>query len=389
MDNEPSSPGDASGQLNPALQSVIDNAQTDSGKSWLADAANAVQTYLTRKAVVANSAAAADEFTNNLKDTSDGLVNLVQTDPSAIDLALGLASHTVNGLVSQHQHLDDDTRAGAAAPLIGDMQTEIAHAGVQRLAELNRDDAIAAIDKYGDYLPDDHQAALRQYADIQQGLRQQDAAAQQTQAAHDAALAGYSAASNHLASFTDQDTGGFRAQPGFLSNLMSDTSIAMPTKMALQAGYSMLTRNGDVPQSNPHVAADFLQRIGSDNPPEQGEIMSHLGTGLTINDATFINGLLAPANPQRKADLRTLSDTITQAQGMLASNLNGPGGRVAFGKFTNWLLPALQRGANLTDLMADNRIQQFAPSASDAVEGLPKPMMRLPLGMIFGSAANG
>lgn len=388
-DNESSYPGDSSGQLNPALSSAIDAVQSPVAKQWTADAANAVQDYLTKRSVVADNAAAGDEFVSNLHDTTQALTGLVQADPGAIDLALGLASHTVNGLVSQHQHLDDDTRAGAATPLINDMQTEIAHAGVQKLAEVDRGAAYAAIDQYKDYLPDDHQAALRGYADLQEGLRGQDQMAVARQQQRDTALAGYAAASQHLASVTDPDTGQFRAQPGFLSNLISDQSIAMPTKLAIQAGYSMLSRNGDMPQSNPHVVADLLTRIGSDDQPQQGEVFAHLGTGLSVRDASFINSLLGPADGQRAADLRTLSDVVSQARDTLGSQLNGPGGQVAFGRYINWLTPALQRGANLTELMDNNRLQQFAPTPADGVAGLPKPVVRPPLHAIFAGASVG
>lgn len=387
-DNETGYPGDASGQINPALASVVDNLQTGSGKQWGSDAADAIQTYLTQKAVVAQSNAAADEFTSNLHDTGTGLQQLVNQDPGAIDLALGLVSHTVNGLVSQHQHLDDDTRAGAAGPIIDEMQTQVAHAGVAKLAELNKQDALDALDKYSDYLPQANQDQLRHYADIQENLRGQDAIDVANQSARDAALNGYAAATQHLGSFTDPDTGGFRAQPGFLAKLMGDASLAPPTKLALQAGYSMLARGGDVPQSNPHVAADLLTRIGSDQPPEQGEIFSHLGTGLSIPDASFLNSLIGPADPQRKADLRTLGDVVGQARDALATRANGAAGGAAFGRFTNWLMPALQRGANLTELMADNRIQQFAPTPADHVDAMAKPLFRPSLPAVFGSAAG-
>jgi hypothetical protein len=389
-DNETDYPGDASGQINPLLQQVSNSVTDPTAQQWVSDGSNAIQNYLTHKAVVADNAQAADQMQTNMADTKDGLASFVRADASTpgIDLALGLASHYVNGVVSQHQHLDDDTRAGIAGPLIDHMQTEITHAGIQAIADRDKGEAYDAIDKYDQYLPAGHADALHTYADHQEMFRGQDIAAMGRQKVQDDALAGYQAATQHLASFTDPDTNSFKAQPGFIQDVMGDHTLAPATKLSLNAGYQALTRNGDVPQSNPHVAADLLSRIGSDNPPQQGEIISHVGSALTLNDASFFNSLIGPADPQRKADLRTLSDVVGQAHDQLATRANGAAGVSAFGRFTNWLTPALQRGANLTDLMADNRIQQFAPTPAEHVDSMQKPAMRPSLHSIFATAAG-
>ena len=390
-DNESQYPGDASGQLNPALQSVVDTMQTGPGQQWTADGANAIQDYLTKKAVVAENAQAADEVQTNMNETRRSLTQFVQTDPSpdAIDLALGLASHAVNGVVSQHQHLEDDQRSAIAAPIIADMQNEIKHAYIQKLSELDQGEAYAAIDKYAPGMPDGHPEALRAYADAQAVFRTQDAVATRRQQLKDTALQGYAAATQHLNSITDPDTNQFTAQPGFIANMMNDQTLALPTKLALHAGYNQLMQNGDTPQSNPRIVADLIARIGSDTPPQQGEILSHLGGPLSLSDASFLNGLIAPAAPQRRADLRTLADTVSQARDTLQTPANGIAGAAAFGRFVNWLTPALQRGGNLTDLMADNRIQQFAPRPVDMYNAIATSGPRPPLHMIFAGAANG
>ena len=365
-DDSSAFPGDASGHLNPALAQFVGAQQTDAGKDWADAAVNRVQDYLTQKAVVAQTQQAGDDFVNNLATAKQGLVGMVQSDPGTTDLALDLAGHTVQGLVAQHGNLSDEDRSSATDSLIHHMHAEIAHAGVQRLAEIDKPSALTALGRYSDLLPDDQVGALRQYIDVQEGLRGQDNAAMAGQGYLDAATAGYQAASSHLASFTDPDTAGFRAQPGFLSNLAGDQSISLPTKLALQHGYTQLAQNGDAPQSNPHVAADMLMRLGSD-PPAQGEIMAHLGSNLTVNDATFLNGLIAPATPQRRSDLRLLSDTVIKARDTLTADKYGGAGTAAFGKFVSDLMPQLQRGANLTELMDGNAIQKYAPTWQDYV----------------------
>ena len=357
-------PGDSSGQINPALQALSSGMQTGMGKAWTNIAVNRVQDYLTAKSVALDNQNAGDEFVQNINNVKTGLVTLAKADPGAIDVSLDLAQHTVNGIVDQHSHLDDDTRAGLASQLTDHLQTEIAHAGVQRLAEMDRDAANAAIDKYSSILPEDQQAALRTYANVQHNLRQQDTFAAQVQQQKDAALAGYHSASTYVNGLLDEH-GDFAAPPGFMSNLVADPSLAPDTKLALRAGYQALQTYGDPHASDPHVVAGLIDRMASPDKPAQAEIMAHLGSGLRVNDAAFLNGLLGPKNPQQQADLARLADTVKQARATLASSLNGDAGNAAFQRYTSWLLPALQSGANLTDVTAGNRLQQFAPTAAD------------------------
>ena len=56
---------------------------------------------------------------------------------------------------------------------------------------------------------------------------------------------------------------------------------------------------------------------------------------------------------------------VQQARDTLAHPANGRAGDAAFGRFVNWLTPALQRGANLGELTGDNQLQRFAPTKND------------------------
>jgi hypothetical protein len=362
-DDAPAYPGHQSGLVDPALQQVVDNQSTDMGSAWSGVAANRIQDYMTAKAIAQQNEAEGQQFTQNLADTKGNLIQAVKNDPGAMDLSLDLASHTVQGLVDQHQHLDDDTRAGIASDLTSDMHGQIVHAGIQRLAEIDQPAALAAIDKYGDKLPEGQADDLRQYADTQDSLRQQDAQAAAQQSQKDAATAGYHAASTYLHSLMD-DNGRFAAPQGFMSSVVADPRIATETKLALRAGFQNLHQSGDAPSSDPDTVHDLITRIASPNQPAQFEAIAHVGSNLTVNDAAFINGLLGPKNPAAQADVGQLADTINQAKQTLAHPMNGDAGQAAFGRFTNWLLPALQRGGSLADVTANNVVQRFAPTAA-------------------------
>jgi hypothetical protein len=378
-------PGDASGFNNPTLQNFVGNMQTEEGRAWAAKSADRIQNYLTTQAIAKQNQAAGDAFVNNMAQTKAGLVNLAKSDPNAIGLALGLAKDSVDGIVGQHQHLDEDTRNGVASDLTSHMQTEIAHAGLQNLAETDRETFNRGMDAYGSFLPDDQKAALSQYADVQHGLRLQDTAAQQRQQIKDTAVAGYNSATTYLSAMVDPTTQGYRAPPGFAAKLISDPSLSAPTRLALHAGYGLLNQNGDPPSSDAGVLSDMVSRIASDDPPQQGEVISHLGTGLRVADASYLNTLLGPTNPQQDANIDGLAKVFKDAQSTLAAPENGPAGKGAFQRFTDWLMPAVQSGVPVNDLMANNRLQAFAPTADDAAKAVASPQQQ-PLDQVF--AAN-
>jgi len=360
-------PGDSSGHLNPALQQFVGAQDTPMGKAWAGVAADRVQTYLTARSNALDAENSAQAFQNNMTSTRDGLVNLVKSDPGATDLALDLAQHSVNGVTDQHGHLDPDARSGAANDLIQHFQSEIAHAAVQSLAEKDKDAALQALDRYGKYIPDDQQGGLRLYAQVQDELRAQDGNAQQLQAMRDKAAAGYNSATSYINAMRDPTTGEFRSPPNYLQQLVADPSLATPTRLALHSAFNMLTRNAGEVQSSAPVVHDFIQRIADPNTPtpQQGEIISHLGSGLSVGDGAFLNHLLGPADPQRRADIRQLADTMQQAQETLAHPANGSAGQAAFQRFTSWLVPALARGLNLNELTQGNYLQRFAPTVRD------------------------
>lgn len=259
-------PGDASGQINPALSQVVTQQTTPEAQQWTADAANRIQDYVTQRAILSQNQTADQQFTQNLTDTRDALVGMVQRDPGAMDLAMDLGTHTAYGLASQHENLGEDLQSQAASGLESDFHTAIVHAGIQKLAETDKGQALEALDKYGDYLPPEEKGALANYAEVQDNMRTQDTAAMTRQATIDASVQGYKNASGYLHSMIDPNTIGFRAPPGFLQNLLADTTVALPTRLALQAGYSMLNQNGDV-KSDPHIVTDFLLRIADNVTP--------------------------------------------------------------------------------------------------------------------------
>jgi hypothetical protein len=103
----------------------------------------------------------------------------------------------------------------------------------------------------------------------------------------------------------------------------------------------------------------------------QDELMHHIGTNLSLQDGVHLNAMLDPSlDMGSKQQVKALANTLNSAQSQIASPMNGPAGRAAYGRFTNWLMPALRGGGNLNDLLQGNRLQQFAPTGDDAMAGV-------------------
>jgi hypothetical protein len=489
-------PGDQTGHMNPALQGWADQFQTKAGSAYANDAADMVQNYLTSKAVATQNEVADQAFTQNMLSTRNGLVNMVKSDPGSTNLALDLAPLSINALLDQHGHMPDDQKQSVSDDLTGHFRTEIAHAGVVSIANLDHDAAMQALDQYKGLIPPDQQNTLRAYAAQQQFYRQADNAVAAQQQQKDLALHGYQNASDHLGSMIDEN-GNFRAPQGFLQTLSQDTRLSPMTKQALHVGYQNLNMYGDPAQSDPHVVANLVSRmagvwqpptladlqrpgrdainegagpigetliaaatggaagairaggtalaagaaegavvgapaatgaraaamgvgalenegstaipfgarfmdatagqaalrnttryvtapatfaatmLGGDNglgpvalaasrrqgPPQQSEVMSHLGTGLRASHAQFLNGLMAPASTQRAADIRQLAYMVNDARAQYGEH--GVAGDESFSRYVNWLLPTLMGGTSLGEIADMGAVQRFAPTWQD------------------------
>lgn len=99
--------------------------------------------------------------------------------------------------------------------------------------------------------------------------------------------------------------------------------------------------------------------------PDQGEIISHLGSGLSVRDATWLNDLNGPQHPNTQNGINQIADAFKQARDTLMTPANGGAGEQAYSRFVAWATPALQNGFPVANLLSDNRLQQFAPTVDD------------------------
>ena len=372
-------PGDASGHMNPELQKFMSSFQTPEGQEFAGKAASDVQDYLTARAIGKNAQDADNTLVTNLQDTKTALTGLVGDDPGAIPLALGLAKSGVQALADVHglpqEHVDD---------LVAHMHGEIVHNGISRLAEVDRGAATDAIDKYSDYLQPDQVTSLQHYAMTQEALRGEDARAAGLQNLRNAAQTSVTSGAGWLKSLTGDD-GGVTFPPGWSAQMFADPSMNVPTKMALHAAYLSLQHFGDPAQSDPDILHSLVGRIADGAPPPQGEVLSHVGRGLTLADAGLLANSVGNLPPDKSADMQQLAGTLSAARGRIAGDANGAAGDVALNRFTKYLMTGIHSGQEITDLLGPNEeaFSRFQPTARDAAKAVVPSTPRVPLSAIF------
>ena len=391
-------PGHQSGQLDPTLAGFVDMFHTDNSRMWAANAVQRIQQHLTMRAVAQQNNKIGEDFVNNIAAFKGNLTKMVSDDPSSAGLALDLIKPTMQALAAEHPNLSDEDKASTAQSLTDHITNAVSYATVQSLAEKDEGHARSALQspRLSSALTDDQKSGLSDYIDNQATWRSQDAVASQQQALYAQAQNGYNRATAYLGKLTDPQTNSLQLPDNFGQNVMSDTAITNPTSAALHDAFSRLQQTGDPDKSNPTVVADFFKSVSDGNPPSQAELLSHVGSNLNLADAQYLNGMLAPRNEAQRQDSDAIHNTIDAMRNTLLTPDNGPSGQAAFGRFTDWLMPALRTGAASGTAVQDmldpehadtivDKLGQFQPTAQDAVPQTPD--VRPSLGAIFGQTA--
>lgn len=378
--------------VHPALQAKFRGFHTPEGQDWGAKAIAIIQAHNDARAIADQQSQRQQQFILNLDRTKQNLIGLVQKDPTALHMALQLASHTVDGLASTNPGLSEEDAAGAQDSVTSHMQQEIAHAAVRSMAGTSGPGAHAMLDRLGDVLPDADVAGLRQYTDNMTAIRQSDAQAQHMQL--QAAAVRYSGATSlqHLDQL-DGPNGELQFPPNWGQQMFSHPGLLNSDKAALWGAFDRLQKGGDAPSSDPSTIVSLLQRaaLAPSEPahPNMPDIISQVGNGLNVSDAKFLGGLIGPQPPQAREVTKLLADTVSGARDSIGNDN-------AFGRFMNWFLPATKAGTLDFDPASKNyaftpeRMDRFQPTGDDVIAPAVAnvdPATRPSLGDIFGGRA--
>lgn len=364
--------------------------QTPTGQAFAQEAQIRLNDYLTKRSIADENTAAGEAFTSNLDTMRQNYMGAVQDDPSFTHTALDLAHLGVSAMVgsvpgADPRHLDTISTG---------MQQDIARAAVHTLADQHEGLARDLLDtpRISDLLEGEHKD-LHEYITSQAIARHIDAQGAQKMAAQAANQRINDTAWGYMADMVDPDTGSIVHPPGWASKVMADPSLPSPLKAQLFDTYGRLQEQGDANASDPGVVGGVLRAVaGGTVAPAQ--ILPLAGSDLRAADAVYLARLAS--DPTLAGRAGEISSTLNIAQQALAPPENGPAGQAAYADFSNWVLGNARGGADLDPrsqdyLLAGNRLQQFAPRASDNVDAVVQvPIQdRRPLHDIFGGGKRG
>lgn len=379
--NAPNTP--APGAMNPTLDQFRQQFTDPDARAWADETATRLDDYAQRKQMADAATAAGNNFVSNLDQFKSGLVNMVQSDPFAVDTALSLVRPTVGAMVGNVAGHPQDQLADQHDQISTHIEQTIAGAAVRSMAERHEDTARTMLDKVGGLLDDNDRQALDSYIGVQARARDLDAAAQQRQQTQQQQTTEDATAWNYLGAMVHPNTGQVQFPPQWAQRVLSDQRVGPQASAQLINTYGDLWKEGDFQSSNPLLVHDVAQKIASADPPTLSDVVSRISQGMKAADAlTLATGTL-PQSEAAKIEFSQLAMTLDTAKRTLAPPENGPAGVAAFERFTNWLLPLYRSSGpgildpNSPDYLLSEKNgntsatfwHQFAPRLTDTVEG--------------------
>lgn len=370
---DPGSPGNS--QLAPWLADFREQA----GAGPLDDAIVGIQQHINQRTVADENAAEGNALVNNMASIKGGLVDLVTKDPTATDAALNFA-HQAVGAAVDHAGVPEDARDDTHSALAGDIQQSIAHAAVQRMAEISKPGAMSMLDKYGDHFSEDDRGAVSHYIDAMDAARGIDKDAQLAQAAGQQRAQSQANAFTYAQALLDPHTETVRFPDGWMQSVIKDTGVSPADKSALFDTFKTLRTTGDAEQSDAFLVHDLLRGMSSAVDPATREtVMANAGKSLRFADAQMLHGMALRNSPDATAEVSNLTSTIGQVRELMTGKSgveNGAAGAAAFQRYMNWLLPAYRQiGAEGLNPASPSYLLQhatpatYAPVAADLPRG--------------------
>ncbi len=371
-EDEEYAPPPPSATPSPALQQFRGAFTDPSAQKWATEATIRLNDYFQKRRLAAANTQAGQNFVDDIGQFKDGLVGMVRSDPVAVHTALDLVHPTMAALIGTMPNAPADA-ADHHAALSGEMQREIAAAAVTSAAERSEPLArhLLGNERIQGVLGDDAHQTLTRYTDLQAGARQADNEAQQQAADTAREHVGHQSALNYLNVLTDPGTGDLQFPDGWNQGVMADPRLPPAGKAAVSSIYTNLRQNGDAQQSDPFLVSSLVGALAGNDPPKVPDVIQHAGTNLRLADAMHLGGLAA-GGPHQRQGVAALDDAIKLGESQLAVPENGAAGEAAFGRYVNWLLPAVRNGAVLDPASKDyalsgGRMQSFAPQPGDYV----------------------
>lgn len=382
---DPNPPTDQT--THPDMQEFKQLPWPEDASSWASEAATGINDQMQRERIAANNAAATQAYSNGINRFANGLIKWASDDPTRAEAAIREVRPYFDHLIGLNPSIPDEDRGAHHEALSSDLEGQIAQAAVKSMAEMHAPTARSMLDNLGGYLGDDQKDYLGAYIGAQDFARGVDAAGQQQMQARLADQRSAMAATGHAAQLYDPASDTLRFPPGWAQSLTANPAISYPDKAVLLHLNGRMQSSGDAPVSDPTLINNTLQQIARGNSPDHRELLNAAGTSLRLADALHLATGSGPLSVTQRNSYGYLADTVQQARDALygRDGENGAAGHAAWGRYVNWLMPAVRGGMGFGDPDTHplNMLGQFRPTGNDVAPTAPAEG-RKSLAEIFG-----
>ncbi|MGH3513226.1 MAG: hypothetical protein ACRDRB_13225 [Pseudonocardiaceae bacterium] len=365
------------GAPTPQLEEFRNIFTHPAAQKWSDEIVTILNNGFQQRRIAQENAAAGQNFADDIGQFRQGLVSMVERDPTMVHTALDLVHPTMAAIIGTMPGVENPAEHHAA--ITADIQHDIAHQAVTAAAEQNEPLARALLsqDRIKGVLGDSL-GGLDTYTTMQANARTADDAAQQAAQARMRDDLANQSAINYLSALHDATTGQLQFPPGWNQGVISDPRLPPAAKIAVSGLYGRLQAGGDAEESNPFVISDIVHSIARGDPPHVAGVLSHAGDELRLPDALHLASL-AQGKGASTAAASSMANILKTAETQLAPPENGVAGEAAFARYTNWVMDHFRNGA-VSDEMANpsdpsfvaapGRLQQFAPTPGDLAENV-------------------
>jgi hypothetical protein len=330
--------------VEPKLQEWQNGFSTEKGQQWALAQADAMRAHMNDKTSADMSSRAGAAVVENMKTTLNQLSDTARKDPSSMDASIGQVDALIAAAKANNNGNLTPEQIDRMTDLSHDMKNEIVKSGIQGLADVNPQAAVAAINsgKFSNYISGTEGDQLTKYSEgiTRMKLEDQQRAYEQQQRVQKQAED--ATANKILGQMYNPDTGQVSIPPGINQQIFNDKTLSAKSKVELLSTVKHISQDTDV--TDPTVRSSNFSALG-DGTLTQGDLITQASKGqLSKEDLSFFSERLKQT-PDAIAENKIVSNGVQQVQKAILTP-PAPGlppsvdQRNKETAFTNWLMPA-------------------------------------------------
>lgn len=372
--------------FNPGLDKLGDAFQTDRGKEWFAERAAALKEHFQTKTAADQASRAGDALVQNINTFKNNTSNTVYSDPSSYPFARDNAEKSIGAMVDNSPSLTPEQAAKAKTEVTQSVQKELAHSAFKGMADVNPTGAVQELNKgtFDKDITGDERGTLQKYAESIQHMQLADKRSAEEEKRRQEQQVSEKTFSNYFSHVSIDDKGGIQLPAGFGQAALTDQRLKGPEKAAL-IGLVERANSPKPVQTDWDLVRSMTVRAAGDNPPDNAEVYSHIGNGLSTEAAGFVLRSIADG-PAARRQAMLVEDTIKRVELDLPikAPMTGaalPGNALQRSRFMSWFVPevnrlekagpqALQDGLNPDSksyILGPEKMKTFAPSGDEMI----------------------